>query len=48
MSADTPTPDVDPVTDEVVADVEQAHEDLAEAAESAEYPMAQRARRSRR
>ncbi len=35
MSADTPTPDVDPVTDEVVADVEMAHDDLAEATESA-------------
>ncbi len=29
MSADTPTPDADVVTDEVVADVDDAHEELA-------------------
>jgi NADH-quinone oxidoreductase subunit G len=35
-TADTPTPDADVVTDEVIADVEAAHEELADAAEAVE------------
>ncbi len=35
MSADTPTPDVGPITDEVVSDVEDAHAELAESLDEA-------------
>ncbi len=36
MSADTPTPDVGPITDDVVTDVESAHAELAESIDDAE------------
>ena len=35
-TTDTPTPDADVITDEVIADVEAAHEELADAAEAVE------------